>query len=86
VLDEPFNGLDPVMRVTIQRLVSSMNEQLGMTILYATHVLSEVGAVARRVVILKQGRVVCDSPLSELPGGVEQTFMRCYGLQTAAAD
>jgi ABC-2 type transport system ATP-binding protein len=80
VLDEPFNGLDPVMRVRIQRLLSSLNREEGTTIVYATHVLGEVTTIANRAVILRQGRKVCDSPVSELAGGVEATFMRCYGL------
>lgn len=80
ILDEPFNGLDPVMRVRIQRLLASMNRDEGTTILYATHVLGEVSTIARRVVILRKGSKVCDSALGDLDGGVEGAFMRCYGL------
>lgn len=80
ILDEPFNGLDPVMRVRIQRLLASMNRDEGATIVYATHVLGEVPAIAGRVVILRKGVKVCDSPIDALDGGVEGAFMRCYGL------
>ncbi len=62
VLDEPTNGLDPTEVARMRLLI----EELGRTktILLSTHVLSEVQAICRRVVILSRGKVVADgSPL-----------------------
>lgn len=62
VLDEPTSGLDPNEVTRMRGLI----EELGRTktVLLSTHVLPEVQAVCRRVVILSRGRVVADgSPL-----------------------
>ena len=62
VLDEPTNGLDPTEVARMRDLIGELGRT--KTILLSTHVLSEVQALCRRVVILSRGRVVADgSPL-----------------------
>jgi len=69
ILDEPTSGLDPNqirgVRETIRRLGETK------TILLSTHILQEVQAMCSRVVMINEGRLVYDGPLSEIdPDGV----------------
>ncbi len=81
LLDEPTSGLDPNQVHDIRALV----RQLGQTktVLFSSHILQEVEAVAQRVLILHQGRLVHDAPLAEGPAGaLEATFRRLTGSGT----
>jgi len=64
ILDEPTLGLDPTQIVEIRRLVRRLAEH--STVLFSTHILSEVEALCDRVIILINGLVKTDARLSEL--------------------
>jgi ABC-2 type transport system ATP-binding protein len=64
ILDEPTLGLDPTQIVEIRRLIRRLAEH--STILFSTHILSEVEALCDRVIILMNGQVKTDARLSEL--------------------
>lgn len=58
ILDEPTSGLDPEQVADIRELVKSLRGQ--RTIIFSSHILSEVSQVAQRVVIINRGRVVAE--------------------------
>ena len=64
ILDEPTIGLDPTQIVEIRRLIRRLAG--NSTILFSTHILSEVEALCDRVIILMNGQVKADARLSEL--------------------
>ena len=64
ILDEPTIGLDPTQIVDIRRLIQRLARH--STILFSTHILSEVEALCDRVIILLNGQVRADARLSEL--------------------
>jgi ABC-2 type transport system ATP-binding protein len=64
ILDEPTVGLDPTQIVEIRRLIRRLAAH--STILFSTHILSEVEALCNRAIILMNGRVVADSRLADL--------------------
>lgn len=64
VLDEPTNGLDPVQIQSIRDLIRRLSAQ--STIIVCTHILQEIEAVCRRVLVMIDGRLVADSGLEEL--------------------
>jgi ABC-2 type transport system ATP-binding protein len=64
-LDEPTTGFDPAARRTAWETVHSLRE-LGKTILLTTHYLDEAQALADRVAIVKDGRVLAIGPPREL--------------------
>ena len=64
ILDEPTIGLDPTQIVEIRRLIRRLAEH--STILFSTHILSEVEALCDRVIILMNGQIKADARLSEL--------------------
>lgn len=64
ILDEPTLGLDPTQIVEVRRLIRRLAEH--STILFSTHILSEVEALCDRAIILMNGQVRADARLSEL--------------------
>lgn len=64
ILDEPTVGLDPTQTVEIRHLIQRLASQ--STILFSSHILSEVEAVCNRVIILINGEVKADAQLDEL--------------------
>ncbi len=64
ILDEPTVGLDPTQIVEIRGLIRRLAEH--STVLFSTHILSEVEALCDRAVILINGEVRADARLSEL--------------------
>jgi len=65
VLDEPTTNLDPTIRGVVLELVTEARES-GRTVLFSSHVLSEVEQVCDRVGFLRGGRLVRTQTMSEL--------------------
>jgi ABC-2 type transport system ATP-binding protein len=78
MLDEPFNGLDAVMRIHVQNLLRSMQRESGATILYATHILTELPAVADRMIVVRKGTVVYDAALGSDGKQPHEIFSELY--------
>ena len=57
ILDEPTSGLDPIMQKQFQKLLIEEKEK-GTTIIYSSHILSEVSEICDRVGIVKDGKLV----------------------------
>lgn len=64
VLDEPTNGLDPVQIQSIRALIHTLAET--STIILSTHILQEVEAVCDRVLVMINGHLAADTPISDL--------------------
>jgi ABC-2 type transport system ATP-binding protein len=64
VLDEPTIGLDPTQIVEVRRLIRRLAKH--STVLFSTHILSEVEALCERAIILINGLIKADARLSEL--------------------
>ncbi|MBS4730161.1 ABC transporter ATP-binding protein [Mycobacterium sp. SM1] len=67
ILDEPTSGLDPLMEAVFQQEIAKEKAR-GRTVLLSSHILSEVEALADRVSIIRQGRVVQTGTLEGLRG------------------
>jgi ABC-2 type transport system ATP-binding protein len=66
VLDEPVSSLDPVgRREFLRELVDEVIER-GTTVVFSTHILSDLERVAFDVAFLKDGRIALQGPLDEL--------------------
>ena len=68
VLDEPVDGLDPVMRRQVWSLLMGDVSQRGTTVLVSSHNLRELEDVCDHVGILSHGQVVIERSLSQLQG------------------
>jgi ABC-2 type transport system ATP-binding protein len=78
ILDEPTGGLDPLMQQRFFDLLREENKK-GATILFSSHILSEVQKLCDRVAIIKQGQIIRIETISSL---VENTHKR-FKLETA---
>ncbi|UNZ17282.1 ATP-binding cassette domain-containing protein [Streptomyces sp. 891-h] len=65
-LDEPTTGLDPGSRADLWQLVRRLRDERGMTVFLTTHYLDEADALADRLVIVDDGRVVAQGTSAEL--------------------
>ncbi|MCV2370444.1 ABC transporter ATP-binding protein [Roseateles oligotrophus] len=66
VLDEPVASLDPAGRRDFLRELVDQVLDRGTTVVFSTHILSDLERVAFNVAFLKQGRIVLQAPLDEL--------------------
>ena len=69
-LDEPTTGLDPVSRVRVWDEVRRLNQEFGVTVFLTTQYLEEADALADRVGIIDQGRIVQEGTPSDLKRSV----------------
>lgn len=84
VLDEPTNGLDPLMqRNFLDTLADAVAD--GASVLLSSHVLSEVERLATRLVILRRGQVVADGPIDDFRGRSMQDVEASLGREVSAA-
>lgn len=75
ILDEPTAGLDPNQVEHVRALLRSLSRT--KTILLSTHILREVKAVAERVIVVSQGRLVHDGPVMSL-GDTEEAMEKKF--------
>jgi ABC-2 type transport system ATP-binding protein len=80
ILDEPTEGLDPIQRAEVRRLIKSLGGK--HTVILSTHILPEVTMTCDKVLILHQGRLVAFDAISSLvqkdgsAETLEETFLR----------
>ncbi|MCM1282661.1 MAG: ABC transporter ATP-binding protein [Muribaculaceae bacterium] len=77
VLDEPVDGLDPVMRRQIWSIVMSEVGERQMTVLVSSHNLRELEDVCDHVGIMNHGRLVIERSLSALQGSISKIQVAC---------
>jgi ABC-2 type transport system ATP-binding protein len=65
ILDEPTNGLDPLIKETFFEILNEENKK-GATILYSSHILSEVQRICSKVAIIKEGTIINVQNMSDL--------------------
>ncbi|MEI7030357.1 ABC transporter ATP-binding protein [Streptomyces pratensis] len=73
ILDEPTNGLDPLMQQVFLEAVEEARGR-GQSVLLSSHILSEVERVADLVAVLQGGRLAAAGPTRELRRGAAQRF------------
>jgi ABC-2 type transport system ATP-binding protein len=79
ILDEPTEGLDPIQRAEVRRLIKGLGGK--HTVILSTHILPEVTMTCEKVLILHQGRLVAFDAISSLgqtgsAETLEETFLR----------
>ncbi|MBH1959245.1 MAG: ATP-binding cassette domain-containing protein [Flavobacteriia bacterium] len=75
ILDEPTNGLDPNQIIEIRNVIKEIGKE--KTVILSTHIMQEVEALCSRVILIHQGNVIQDSPISEFKGkygSLEEAF------------
>ncbi len=73
ILDEPTGGLDPLIQQTFFSLLREENKR-GATILFSSHILSEVQKLCDRVAIIKEGQIIKVEAMKDLR---TNSYLRC---------
>jgi ABC-2 type transport system ATP-binding protein len=81
VLDEPASALDPVARRDFLREIALRAGEAGTTVLFSTHIVSDLERVASHVCFLHEGRLLLDTPMDDL----KETHARLSLSREAAA-
>jgi len=64
ILDEPTSGLDPNQLIEIRNVIKQIGE--SKTILFSSHIMQEVEAICDRILIIKDGKLIADSPKNKI--------------------
>ena len=64
ILDEPTVGLDPKQIIEFRKLIRSLGKK--HTVIFSSHVLSEVSATCDRVIVISNGKIAADGKTDEL--------------------
>jgi ABC-2 type transport system ATP-binding protein len=65
-LDEPTIGLDVVAKEAIRDFIARINRERGTTVILTTHDLADVERLARRIILIDEGRIIYDGELERL--------------------
>ena len=78
--DEPSAGLDPLAAAGLDRLILSMREKLGVTVVVVTHELDSIFAVTDRVIVIDKHRktIVAEGSPAELLKSSPDPFVRSF--------
>ena len=86
VLDEPMSGLDPIGRKEVRDLLIEQRDR-GKTLLFTSHILSDVEMLCDRVVIMQRGRITSEGPMRDLLASTERRVeIRLSGASRALKD
>ena len=77
ILDEPVDGLDPVMRRQIWSILMSEVAEHKMTVLVSSHNLRELEDVCDHVGIMNKGSIMIERSLMELQGNISKVQIAC---------
>jgi ABC-2 type transport system ATP-binding protein len=64
ILDEPTSGLDPNQLIEIRNLIKEVGA--SKTVLFSSHIMQEVESVCDRIIIIKDGKIIADSPKNKI--------------------
>lgn len=97
ILDEPTSGLDPLMQQKFFELLKEENKK-GATILFSSHILSEVQRLCNRVAIIKEGKIIKLEKIStlrennykkfkiEIESGIDKDYFNINGVKELRID
>lgn len=77
VLDEPTNGLDPLVQNEFMSILAELTAS-GTSVLLSSHILSEVERIADRIVVIRGGVAVADGTTNQLRHGTAQVYRAVF--------
>ncbi|MBR3693078.1 MAG: ABC transporter ATP-binding protein [Erysipelotrichales bacterium] len=86
-LDEAFDGLDPMMRLTLKRIISEEIEARNMTVIISSHNLRELEDICDYMGILNNGKILSSGSISEMKSSLMKLQVGIKnGVDTALLD
>lgn len=76
--DEPFSSLDPLIRRDMQSEIVRLHKEMGRTMVFVTHDLSEALKLGQRIMIMRDGRVVQLGTGDQLVGAPADDYVRNF--------
>jgi microcin C transport system ATP-binding protein len=76
VLDEPTSALDVTIQKQVLELLSSLQKKYGLSYILVTHDIDVVRAMAHRVMVMKDSRIVESGPLEQVVGNSKSDYTR----------
>ncbi|MFZ5691482.1 MAG: ABC transporter ATP-binding protein [Pseudomonadota bacterium] len=91
VLDEPTSALDMLIQCQICDLLRSLQKRLGLTYLFISHDLKVVAALASRLIVMRNGKIVEEGPAKDLFANPRTDYTRAlfaaaFNLDTTSGD
>jgi len=77
--DEPFTGLDPLSVKIIAKLIKQLNDSLGLTSILVSHDIKTSLEISDRIIILSDGKIVCDTKPEEIISTYGEKFLEFFG-------
>ena len=84
VLDEPVDGLDPMVRKLVWDSILNDVKERNMTVLVSTHNLKEIEGICSHIGIIYKGRVVLEQKLNSSDEDLEELFLSAMGGEVNA--
>lgn len=72
ILDEAFDGIDSVVKVTFKNILEKLVSQYNTTVIIASHNIREIEDICRRIVLMYQSKLILDSDIEQLKAEAEQ--------------
>ncbi len=66
ILDEPNTGLDPQGIIDLRQLIIKLNAERKMTVLFSSHILSEVQEICNSMIVINKGKTIAQGNVNEL--------------------
>ena len=89
ILDEPLNGLDPLGRRKIIRLIKEYGSE-GRTVIVSSHVLPEIEAMTRNIILIHQGKIFAQGDIHYIRDLIDahphQVSIKCSSPRVLAGD
>ena len=82
-LDEPTIGLDAVSKLAVREFILELNRRSGMTVILTTHDMDDIEALCRRVMVIGNGKILCDGTLADLRARVSRERWLIVDLASA---
>lgn len=85
LLDEPTANLDPRAQCEIAHLVTRVHEERGLTVLFVTHLISDLPSACTHAVLLKQGRIAVHGTMAAVFTGENLSHVYEHPVETPVA-
>jgi ABC-2 type transport system ATP-binding protein len=85
-LDEPTIGLDATSKLAVRDFVRRLNRSRGVTVVLTTHDMDDIEALCDRVIVIGDGRILCDGTLADLRARVSRERWLTIDLADAAEE
>jgi len=74
IMDEPTNGLDPIVQKILFKELKKLNKD-GATIFLSSHIISDIEKVCNRIMFIKEGEIILDSNIETLKSSINKKII-----------